>query len=73
MNGPDLVPWMIENEMRRLGGRYSAAADGSLHVVVDGNLITGQNPASSQGAAEKLLQALRSAPSAYSSSSPICD
>ncbi len=49
MNGPDLVPWFVEDEMRRLGGHYSRAADWSAHVVVDGNLITGQNPASSIG------------------------
>jgi putative intracellular protease/amidase len=58
-NGTGLVPWFIEDEMRRLGGDYSSGPDWSPHVVVDGNLITGQNPASSAGAAEKLLNALR--------------
>jgi putative intracellular protease/amidase len=58
-NGTGLVPWFIEDEMRRLGGEYSSGADWSPHVVVDGNLITGQNPASSAGAAEKLLSALK--------------
>jgi putative intracellular protease/amidase len=58
-NGASLVPWYIEDEMRRLGGKYSCAADWSPHVVVDRNLITGQNPASSAGAAEKVLNALR--------------
>jgi putative intracellular protease/amidase len=59
VNGPGLVPWMIEDEMRRLGGEYSCAADWRAHVVVDRNLITGQNPASSAGAAQKVLSALR--------------
>ena len=59
VNGPDLVPWFVENEMRRLGGRYSCAADWSAHVVVDANLITGQNPASSTGTAQEVLNALR--------------
>ncbi len=58
-NGTGLVPWFIEDEMRRLGGQYSCAADWSPHVVVDDNLITGQNPASSVGAAQKVLNALR--------------
>jgi len=58
-NGTSLVPWFIEDEMRRLGGQYSRAADWSPHVVVDGNLITGQNPASSAAAAQKVLNALR--------------
>jgi putative intracellular protease/amidase len=58
VNGPDLVPWFVEDEMRRLGGHYSRAADWSAHVVVDGNLITGQNPASSLGCAQEVLNAL---------------
>jgi putative intracellular protease/amidase len=58
-NGTSLVPWFIEDEMRRLGGQYSCAADWAPHVVVDGNLITGQNPASSAGAAQKVLNALQ--------------
>jgi putative intracellular protease/amidase len=58
VNGPDLVPWFVEDEMRRLGGHYSRAADWSAHVVVDGNLITGQNPASSIGCAQEVLSAL---------------
>jgi putative intracellular protease/amidase len=53
------VPWFIEDEMRRLGGQYSCAAEWKPHVVVDGNLITGQNPASSAGAAQKVLNALQ--------------
>jgi putative intracellular protease/amidase len=58
VNGARLVPWFIEDELRRLGGRYSRAADWSPHVVADGNLITGQNPASSAEAARKVLNAL---------------
>jgi putative intracellular protease/amidase len=58
VNGPHLVPWFVEDEMRRLGGHYSRAADWSAHVVVDGNLITGQNPASSIDCARKVLNAL---------------
>jgi putative intracellular protease/amidase len=58
-NGANLVPWCIEDEMRRLGAQYSCAADWKSHVVVDGNLITGQNPASSAGVARRVLNALQ--------------
>jgi putative intracellular protease/amidase len=75
VNGPDLVPYFVEDEMSRLGGRYSRAADWIAHVVVDDNLITGQNPSSSIGCAQEVLNALRRAFSAEgqspSSSSPI--
>ncbi len=58
-NGPGLVPYLIEDELRRLGGIYSAAADGKPHVVADGVLITGQNPASSEATARKVLEVTR--------------
>ena len=45
---------LIEN-----GGQYSKAADFQPHVVVDGTLITGQNPASSEPAAIALLAQLK--------------
>jgi putative intracellular protease/amidase len=58
-NGPGMVPFLIEDELRRLGGRYSCAADGEAHIVADGKLITGQNPASSEGVARKVLEMIR--------------
>lgn len=58
-HGADIVPFLVEDELRRLGGRYSSAADWHAHVVVDGGLITGQNPASSEAAAHQVLAALR--------------
>lgn len=57
-HGVGVVPFLIEDEMRRLGGRYSSAENWHAHVVVDANLITGQNPASSAGAAQKVLEML---------------
>lgn len=54
----DVVPFLIEDEFQRLGGRFSKAADWQVHVVADGQLVTGQNPASSAAVAEKLLQML---------------
>ncbi|XQA70346.1 type 1 glutamine amidotransferase domain-containing protein [Xanthomonas sacchari] len=51
----DVVPFLVEDELQRLGGQYSKVADWGVHVVEDGRLVTGQNPASSEAAAEALL------------------
>jgi putative intracellular protease/amidase len=58
-HGVGVVPFLVEDELKRLGGRYSSGPDWTSHVVVDGGLITGQNPASSEATAQKLLEALR--------------
>lgn len=55
----NVVPFLLENKLKDLGGNYSAGADWSPHAVRDGNLITGQNPASSAKTAEEVLKALR--------------
>ena len=44
--------------LKSSGGSYSKAADWQPHVQVDGTLITGQNPASSEPAAHELLKLL---------------
>lgn len=54
----DVVPFLIEDEFIRLGARYEKGPDWAPHVVEDGNLITGQNPASSEGVAKALLKHL---------------
>jgi putative intracellular protease/amidase len=51
----DVVPFLLEDELKRLGGEYSKIADFEPYVVEDGLLITGQNPASSAPAADALL------------------
>ena len=51
-----VVPFLVEDELKRLGGLYEKAANWESFVVVDGRLITGQNPASSAGAAMALLR-----------------
>jgi putative intracellular protease/amidase len=51
-----VVPFLVEDELKRLGGRFEKAADWESFVIEDGNLITGQNPASSKAAAEKVLE-----------------
>ena len=55
----EVVPFLVEDELRRAGGTYSKAADWQPHLVRDGNLITGQNPASAAGVAEKMVELLR--------------
>lgn len=54
----DVVPFLLEDELKRLGGEYSKGGTFKPYVVTDGLLITGQNPPSSEPAAEALLKAL---------------
>lgn len=54
----DVVPFLVEDELKAKGGRYSRGDDWAPYVVSDGLLITGQNPASSAPAAELLLKQL---------------
>lgn len=56
-----VVPFLLEDKLKERGGDYSKGADWSPYVLVDGKLVTGQNPASSGPAAEALLKLLRSA------------
>ncbi|MCC8409132.1 type 1 glutamine amidotransferase domain-containing protein [Mucilaginibacter sp. UR6-1] len=55
----DIVPFLVEDEMKNLGASYSKVEDWGVHVVEDGLLITGQNPASSESVAEKMISRLR--------------
>ncbi len=54
----DVVPFLLEDMLKERGGIYSCEGDWAVHVVEDGLLITGQNPASSQKAAELVLAKL---------------
>jgi len=54
----EVVPFLVEDELRKGGGKYSNGADWQPHVISDGNLITGQNPASSEPAAQAVLKLL---------------
>jgi putative intracellular protease/amidase len=53
-----VVPFLLETELRELGSQFQTVADFVPHIEQDGNLITGQNPASSEPAAERVLQLL---------------
>jgi putative intracellular protease/amidase len=54
----DVVPYLLEDQLVAMGGLYQQAEDWNPLVVVDGLIITGQNPASSDGVAEALLRAI---------------
>jgi len=54
----DIVPFLVEDELKAKGGVFSRGEDWASYVVADGLLITGQNPASSAAAAETLIKQL---------------
>ena len=51
----DVVPFLVEDELKRLGGIFEKVPNWQPFSIVDGRLITGQNPASSTSAAQALL------------------
>jgi putative intracellular protease/amidase len=53
-----VVPFLLEDRLRELGGRYSRGPDWASYVVVDGLLVTGQNPASAVETAGALISLL---------------
>ncbi len=55
----DVVPFLVEDMLKRNGGIYSKGSDWAPYALEDGLLITGQNPASSELVAEKLLNHLK--------------
>ena len=55
----EVVPFLLENELKNKGGIYSKKNDWASYVVKDGMLITGQNPASSEAAAKELVKILK--------------
>ena len=54
-----VVPFLLEDELKGKGGNYSKGDDWHPYTVTDGNLITGQNPASSEQAAKAVLEMLK--------------
>jgi putative intracellular protease/amidase len=54
----EVVPFLVEDELRKNGGTYSKGSDWQPFIIKDGNLITGQNPASSEAAAKAVLEQL---------------
>lgn len=52
------MPFMLQTALQNEGGIFEGAAPWSDHVVVDGRLITGQNPQSALSVGKAILQAL---------------
>ena len=55
----DVVPFLLEDRLQERGGLYAKGPDWKPFVQVDGTLITGQNPASSEAVAQELLRQLQ--------------
>jgi putative intracellular protease/amidase len=56
-----IVPFLVEDELRRLGAIFEKVANWQPYSIIDGRLITGQNPASSMTTARSLLSVLGAA------------
>ena len=54
-----VVPFLVEDELKRLGGLFEKVPNWQSFAITDGRLITGQNPASSTAGAEALVKLLR--------------
>lgn len=53
-----VVPFLVEDELKRLGAKFEKAPNWQSFTITDGRLITGQNPASSTAASQALLKLL---------------
>lgn len=58
VNLTHVVPFLVEDELKRIGGIYEKAADWAPFAVVDDGVVTGQNPASATTAAKALMEVL---------------
>jgi putative intracellular protease/amidase len=58
VNPTNIVPFFVEDELKRMGGLHEKAADWAPFAIVDGRVVTGQNPASSTSAAQALIESL---------------
>ncbi|WP_151632041.1 type 1 glutamine amidotransferase domain-containing protein [Noviherbaspirillum aerium] len=54
-----IVPFLVEDSLKRSGGNFSRGPDWASYVQVDGTIVTGQNPASSEAAAQEVLNLLK--------------
>jgi len=54
-----VVPFLVEDELMALGATFSKVKNWGVHAIADGQLITGQNPASSGPAAKLLIEMLK--------------
>lgn len=54
-----LMPFLLESRLRELGADFEGAGNWTDHIVVDGNLITGQNPQSSESTARAVIEKMQ--------------
>ena len=54
----DMIPFLLDEALMEQGGIFSCEAPFKVHVVRDGNLVTGQNPASATGVAEEMIRVM---------------
>jgi len=54
-----VMPFLVEDKLKEHGGKFSCAGTWAPHVVVDGKLVTGQNPASASGVAEEIAKLIQ--------------
>ncbi|KIF02131.1 dihydroxyacetone kinase [Streptomyces sp. RSD-27] len=54
----DVVPFLLQTALEERGAKHTGADDFQVHVVVDGRLVTGQNPASATGVGEAVVKVL---------------
>ncbi|KAK7470711.1 hypothetical protein VKT23_002133 [Stygiomarasmius scandens] len=59
VKGLDIIPFLLEDKIKEVGKYEKAQEPWGSHVVVDGHLITGQNPASAAGVGKAILEALK--------------
>ncbi|THV08614.1 ThiJ/PfpI [Dendrothele bispora CBS 962.96] len=59
IKGLDIVPFLLEDKIKEVGTYEKATEPWGPYVIVDGNLITGQNPASAAGVGKAILEALK--------------
>ncbi len=55
----EVVPFLVEDMLKENGGMYEKADDFTSFVVTDGNLVTGQNPVSSEACVNAVLALLK--------------
>lgn len=53
------MPFLLETKLREEGATFVAGEKWAAHVQVDGKLVTGQNPASSEGVAKAVIRLLQ--------------
>ncbi|MEU6084051.1 type 1 glutamine amidotransferase domain-containing protein [Streptomyces sp. NPDC047108] len=61
----DQVPFALQSKLEQRGAKHTSAPDFQAHVVTDGRLVTGQNPASATGLGEALVTVLNASRAAW--------